>query len=91
MTSILKTATVAILCTMSCTLTAFAQSNLTELSATQAARQIRAGKLKSEDLVNALADAIEKKKDLNAFIAFDREAALKAARRADQSSRVKER
>jgi indoleacetamide hydrolase len=86
MTSLLKRGAVAsaILCTMSCTLTALAQSNLTELSAAEAARQIRAGKLKSEDLVNALADAIEKKKDLNAFIAFDREAALKAARRADQ-------
>lgn len=60
-----------------------AQANLTELSAAEAALQIRAGKLKSEDLVKALADQIEKKKDLNAFIAFDREAALKAAREAD--------
>ena len=60
-----------------------AQSNLTELSAAEAAKQIRAGKLKSEDLVKALADTIEKKKDLNAFITFDREAALKAAREAD--------
>src|SRR5687768_8673644 len=86
MTSLLNTAAVAtaILCTTSYSLTALAQSNLTELSAAEAARQIRAGKLKSEDLVNALADAIEKKKDLNAFIAFDREAALKAARRTDQ-------
>ena len=60
-----------------------AQTNLTELSAAEAARQIREGKLKSEDLVKALADVIEKKKDLGAFIAFDREAALKAAREAD--------
>ncbi len=60
-----------------------AQSNLTEMSAAEAAREIRAGKLKSEDLVKALADVIEKKKDLGAFIAFDREAALKAAREAD--------
>jgi indoleacetamide hydrolase len=60
-----------------------AQTNLTELSATEAAREIRAGKLKSEDLVKALADVIDKKKDLGAFIAFDREAALKAAREAD--------
>jgi mandelamide amidase len=66
-------------------LTAFAQAqtNLTELSATEAAKLIRAGKLKSEDLVKALADQIEKKKDLGAFISFDREAALKAAREAD--------
>jgi mandelamide amidase len=82
MTSLLKAAAVfgAILCTTCVS----AQGNLTELSAAEAARQIRAGKLKSEDLVNALADAIDKKKDLNAFIAFDREAALKAARRTDQ-------
>jgi len=62
---------------------AFAQGDLTELSATEAAQLIRAGKLKSEDLVKALVDQIEKKKDLNAFISFDREAALKAARAAD--------
>ncbi len=60
-----------------------AQTNLTELSAAEAAKLIREGKLKSEDLVKALADQIEKKKDLGAFISFDREAALKAAREAD--------
>jgi mandelamide amidase len=60
-----------------------AQTNLTELSAAEAAKLIRAGKLKSEDLVKALADQIEKKKDLGAFISYDREAALKAAREAD--------
>jgi mandelamide amidase len=60
-----------------------AQTNLTELSAAEAAEEIRAGKLKSEDLVKALADVIDKKKDLGAFIAFDREAALKAARESD--------
>jgi mandelamide amidase len=60
-----------------------AQEALNELSAADAVVQIRAGKLKSEDLVKALADTIEKKKDLNAFISFDREAALKAARAAD--------
>jgi len=60
-----------------------AQENLTELSATEAAKRIRAGKLKSEDLVNALADQIENKKDLGAFISYNREAAIKAARAAD--------
>src|SRR5262245_57605203 len=60
-----------------------AQGNLTELSATEAAKLIRAGKLRSEDLVKALCDQIENKKDLGAFISFDREAALKAARAAD--------
>jgi indoleacetamide hydrolase len=60
-----------------------AQENLTELSAAEAAKRIRAGKLKSEDLVKALADQIENKKDLGAFISFDREAAIRAARAAD--------
>jgi hypothetical protein len=64
-------------------MSANAQGNLTELSAAEAASLIRAGKLKSEDLVKALADTIDNKKDLNAFIAFDREAALKAARESD--------
>lgn len=56
---------------------------LTELSATEAAARIRAGTLKSEDLVRALVDVIERKRDLNAFITFDRERALAAARKAD--------
>ena len=60
-----------------------AQGNLTELSAADAAKLIRAGKLKSEDLVKALADQIEKKMDLGASIAYDRAAAIKAARAAD--------
>jgi Asp-tRNA(Asn)/Glu-tRNA(Gln) amidotransferase A subunit family amidase len=60
-----------------------AQENLRELSAAEAAKLIRTGKLKSEDLVKALAEQIENKKDLDAFIAFDREAAIKAARAAD--------
>ncbi len=59
------------------------ERDLTELSAAQAAKLIRGGKLKSEDLVRALADQIEAKKDLGAFISYDREAALKAARAAD--------
>src|ERR1700752_1579094 len=53
-----------------------AQGNLTELSAAEAAKLIRAGKLKSEDLVKALADQIENTKDLNAFISYDREAPI---------------
>lgn len=39
---------------------------LTELSAAEAAARIRAGTLKSEDLVRALVDVIERKRDLNA-------------------------
>jgi len=56
---------------------------LTELSATEAAARIRAGSLKSEDLMKALVDVVERKRDLNAFITFDRERALAAARKAD--------
>jgi mandelamide amidase len=63
-----------------------AQGNLTELSAAEAAKLIRAGKLKSEDLVKALADQIENKKVLGAFIAYDREAAIGAARAADAAA-----
>ena len=56
---------------------------LTELSATDAAARIRAGTLKSEDLVRALVEVVERKRDLNAFITFDRERVLAAARKAD--------
>jgi mandelamide amidase len=56
---------------------------LTELSATEAAARIRAGTLKSEDLVTALVEVVERKGDLNAFITFDRERVLAAARKAD--------
>ncbi len=56
---------------------------LTELSAAEAAARIRAGTLKSEDLVRALIDVIERKRDLNAFITFDRDRALASARKAD--------
>ena len=68
---------------------AYAQSDPTELTAAEAAGQIRAGKLKSVDLVNALADRIEKNRDLNAFITFDRDAALAAARAADAAAAKK--
>ena len=46
---------------------------LTELSATEAAARIRAGTLTSEDLMKALVEVVERKRDLNAFIIFDRE------------------
>jgi len=57
--------------------------DLTELSATEAAARIRAGTLKSEDLVRALVDVIERKRDLNAFITFDRERAIASAHKSD--------
>ena len=57
--------------------------DLTELSATDAAARIRAGTLKSEDLVKALVEVIERKRDLNAFISFDGDHVLAAARKAD--------
>ncbi|HKX37083.1 MAG TPA: indoleacetamide hydrolase [Burkholderiales bacterium] len=60
-----------------------AQVALTEMTVAEAAREIRAGTLKSEDLVRALAAQIERKKNLNAFIEFDRERALAEARARD--------
>ncbi|HWP74109.1 MAG TPA: indoleacetamide hydrolase, partial [Methylomirabilota bacterium] len=60
-----------------------AAQDLTELSASEAAARIRAGTLKSEDLVRALIDVIERKRDLNAFITFDRDRAIASARKAD--------
>ena len=56
---------------------------LTELSATEAAARIRAGTLRSEDLVRALVDVAERRRDLNAFTTFEPGHALAAARRAD--------
>jgi mandelamide amidase len=56
---------------------------LVELSAGEAAARIRAGTLRSEDLVRALVEVIERRRELNAFITFDPERALAAARRAD--------
>jgi mandelamide amidase len=60
-----------------------AAQDLSELSAAEAAARIRAGTLKSEDLVRALVDVAERKRDLDAFVTFDGERALAAARRAD--------
>src|SRR5687768_4775580 len=82
--------TAALASALLCMTSVHAQADLTELSAADAARQIRAGKLKGEDRVKALADAIEKKKDQNAFIGYDRERALKAARAADAQAAKKE-
>ncbi|MBI2753116.1 MAG: indoleacetamide hydrolase [Betaproteobacteria bacterium] len=78
-----RTTLIVLAVTSGISMSAHAQGNLTDLSAAEAAKLIREGKLKSEHLVKALADTIEKKKNLNAFIAFDRETALKAARTAD--------
>jgi mandelamide amidase len=56
---------------------------LTELSATEAAARIRAGTLTSVDLAQALVEVVERKRELNAFITFDRERVLASARKAD--------
>ena len=79
----MKGITVAIVAAVAIAPPLQAQGNLTDLSAAEAAKLIRAGKLKSEDLVKALADQIESRKDLDAFISYDREAAVRAARAAD--------
>jgi Asp-tRNA(Asn)/Glu-tRNA(Gln) amidotransferase A subunit family amidase len=56
---------------------------LTELSAGEAAARIRAGTLRSEDLVRALVDMAERRRDLNAYNTFERARAPAAARKAD--------
>jgi len=85
----MRTATLVSIAASTFAVAVHAQVNIPELSAAEIAAQIRAGKLKSEDALKALADVAEKKKDLNAFITFDREAALKAAREADAAAAKK--
>ena len=58
----------------------------TQLTLTQAAEQIRARTLTSEQLVRALLARIDRSTQLNAFITLDREGALAAARRADEQT-----
>ncbi len=58
-------------------------ADLTELSASDAAASIRAGKLRSEDLVRALLAKAKAGSSLNAFITLDEQGALKAAQAAD--------
>jgi Asp-tRNA(Asn)/Glu-tRNA(Gln) amidotransferase A subunit family amidase len=58
--------------------------DLTRLTVTQAARLIRDGEVSSTRLTRALLAKIRANRDLNAFITVDENAALAAARRADQ-------
>ena len=62
---------------------AASSADLTELSASDAAAAIRAGKLHSEDLVRALIAKAKAGSNLNAFITLDEQGALKAAQAAD--------
>ncbi len=64
-------------------LTTRAQDHL-NLSATDAARLIREGKLSSRDLVTALLKQIDAGSDLHAFILIERDSALRAAEDADR-------
>ncbi|MSQ69902.1 MAG: indoleacetamide hydrolase [Betaproteobacteria bacterium] len=64
--------------------------DITELTATEAAALIRQGKLSSETLVRALIDRIDRKKDLNAFITVERNAAIAAAQTADFMAKKKQ-
>jgi indoleacetamide hydrolase len=57
--------------------------DLTDLSVTDAARLIRARRVTSAELTEAYLKRAEANRDLNAFIALDRAAALAAAQRAD--------
>lgn len=60
-----------------------APTDLTELSATDAAAMIRAGSVRNEYLVSALIAKANARSNLNAFITLDEQGALKAAQAAD--------
>ena len=70
-------------CTQPMQRSAAVPTDLTELSATDAATLIRTGKMRSEDLVRALIAKAKARSDLNAFITLDEQGALKAAQAAD--------
>ncbi|NBS57172.1 MAG: indoleacetamide hydrolase [Betaproteobacteria bacterium] len=70
--------------------TARGQGDPAELTAVEAAAQIRAGTLTSEALVSALAVRIERGGQFNAFISFDRDAALAKARDLDRLAQKKQ-
>ena len=58
-----------------------------ELSASEAARQIAAGRLTSEDLVRACLDRlVERDRDIQAWVCTRAEAALAEARRKDKET-----
>lgn len=67
---------------------AFAQ-DLTSLTASEAAAEIRKGEITSEALTKALIDKAKAGKSLNAFITLDEEGALKAAKAADAAAKAK--
>ncbi len=60
------------------------QSNLTDLTATQAVTAMRSGDLKAEDYAQALLSRADKWRGLNAFITLRPENVLQAARAADE-------
>ena len=58
-------------------------TDLTQLSVTEAAQQIRARQVSSTELTRAYLDRADANRDLNAYITLDRAGALAAAQRAD--------
>lgn len=60
------------------------QSNLTDLTATQAVTALRSGALKAEDYAQALLSRAEKLRGLNAFITLRAQDVLRQARAADE-------
>jgi indoleacetamide hydrolase len=61
-----------------------ANSNLTDLTATQAVAAMKQGDITAEAYANALLQRCAALKDLNAFLALDADSVLAAARAADQ-------
>ncbi len=71
------------LATAGCAATAPRPADLTQLSVTEAAKQIRARQVTSVELTRAYLTRTDAHRDLNAYITLDRAGALAAAQRAD--------
>lgn len=61
---------------------------ITDLTATEAATELEAGRITSQELVQALLDRIDQHSDLNAFITVDKDLAVEQARASDQRREV---